>query len=192
MNDGVSLRSAAHPRLPWYQWLWHWVSLRRLHPSTLETIEIDVASAARQRQNILNSVMGTNMNDNEIEKEIQAKGLTAPRVSLADIEACIAYEYYITGGGINNVSASVIGPAYKAVPDPENVMLPLTLCVLVLANGFMVIGESAPVSAENFDASLGRKVARNKALDKIWMLEGYRLKQVLYDAGHLPETPLDE
>ena len=36
------------------------------------------------------------MNDQQIEQEIQAKGLTAPRVTPADIEANIVGEYYFT------------------------------------------------------------------------------------------------
>lgn len=52
----------------------------------------------------------------------------------------------------------------------------LTICVLTLANGFYVIGESAPASPENFDENLGRQIARRNAADKIWTLEGYRLK----------------
>ena len=34
--------------------------------------------------------------DNNIEQEIQAKGLTAPRITPADIEANIASEHYFT------------------------------------------------------------------------------------------------
>jgi hypothetical protein len=44
-----------------------------------------------------------------------------------------------------------------------------------------VIGESAAVSLENFDEEIGRKIAREKARDKIWQLEGYRLRQILYE-----------
>ncbi|GHM31555.1 hypothetical protein ECZU45_53420 [Escherichia coli] len=54
-----------------------------------------------------------------------------------------------------------------------------TICVLVLCNGFIVTGESACASPENFDAEIGRKVARKNAIEKIWPLEGYLLKQKL-------------
>ncbi|WP_249821492.1 Gp49 family protein, partial [Escherichia coli] len=57
--------------------------------------------------------------------------------------------------------------------------LPQTFCVLVLRNGFTVTGESACASQENFDAEIGRKIARQNAVNKIWMLEGYLLKQKL-------------
>ncbi len=56
----------------------------------------------------------------------------------------------------------------------------LTFCVLVLRNGFTVTGESACASPENFDAGIGRKVARENAINKIWPLLGYELKSRLY------------
>ena len=55
----------------------------------------------------------------------------------------------------------------------------LTFCVLVLRNGFTVTGESACASPENFDAELGRKIARQNAIDKVWPLMGYALKERL-------------
>lgn len=39
--------------------------------------------------------------------------------------------------------------------------------------------QSACASPENFDAELGAKIARQHAKDKIWALEGYRLKSSL-------------
>ena len=55
----------------------------------------------------------------------------------------------------------------------------LTFCVLVLRNGFTVTGESACASPENFDSEIGRKVARQNAVQKIWPLMGYELKSRL-------------
>ena len=51
----------------------------------------------------------------------------------------------------------------------------VTICGLHLINGFVVIGKSAPVSAENFDAEIGRQLAFKDAFGQIWALEGYRL-----------------
>jgi hypothetical protein len=48
-----------------------------------------------------------------------------------------------------------------------------------LRNGFQVIGESAAASPENFDAAIGRRIARDNARNKIWALEGYLLKTLL-------------
>ena len=108
------------------------------------------------------------MSDKEIEQEIQAKGLTAPRVTPADIEACIASEHYFT--------ASEAAKCGGTEPYPLDL---LTFCVLVLRNGFTVTGESACASPENFDAELGKKIARQNAVNKIWPLEGYLLKERL-------------
>lgn len=111
-----------------------------------------------------------------VEQEIQRKGLTAPRVTPADIEAAIASEHYFTAydGAYANQPSS-----FKAGSRPEALNL-LTFCVLVLRNGFTVTGESACASPENFDAELGRKFARQNAVAKMWPLLGYALKDVLY------------
>ena len=106
------------------------------------------------------------MND-QIEQEIQDKGLTAPRVTPADIEAEIACEYSFTAES-----------ALQQAPIHQSLRL-LTFCVLVLRNGFTVTGESACASPENFDAELGRKIARQNASQKIWPLLGFRLRDKL-------------
>ena len=73
----------------------------------------------------------------------------------------------------------------RGIASPE-VLKPslnlLTFCVLVLRNGFTVTGESACASPENFDAEIGRQIARQKAVDKIWPLMGYHLKQRLAES----------
>ena len=120
------------------------------------------------------------MDDRQIEQEIQAKGLTAPRITPEDIEANIASEVFFTAregrmGAIDN--ETYVG---RETPMPDNSDLKplelLTFCVLVLKNGFTVTGESACASPENFDAELGRKIARQNAVQKIWPLMGYALK----------------
>ena len=57
----------------------------------------------------------------------------------------------------------------------------LTVCVLTLKNGFLVTGESACVSEENFDAALGREIALANAEEKVWQLEGYALRNKLFN-----------
>ena len=119
------------------------------------------------------------MNDQQIEKEIQAKGLTAPRVTPADIEANIAGEYFFTAGdGVHAVQTSSVANGTSTYNSTLDL---LTFCVIVLKNGFTVTGESACASPENFDAELGRKIARQNAVQKIWPLMGYALKQKLSD-----------
>ncbi len=145
------------------------------------------------------------MNDQAIEQEIQAKGLTAPRVTPADIEANIAHEcYFVAADGfrfgwltkdirdgetreyqrriIDSMATSSYSSTCMAVDElaemPTALGL-LTFCVLVLKNGFTVTGESACASPENFDAELGRKIARKNAVEKCWPLMGYALKERL-------------
>lgn len=112
------------------------------------------------------------MSNDQIEQEIQSKGLTAPRVTPADIEANIASEHYFTAADgamkADGIEANV----------PQRLRL-LTFCVLVLRNGFTVTGESACASPENFDAEVGRKIARQHAVSKIWPLMGYALRERL-------------
>ena len=115
----------------------------------------------------------------QIEQEIQAKGLTAPRITPADIEASIASESYFTAAdGVNgaNPSNSLLNEYVTAPGLPLSL---LTFCVLVLRNGFTVTGESACASPENFDAEIGRKIARQNATQKIWPLMGYELRSKL-------------
>lgn len=106
-----------------------------------------------------------------IEQGIQAKGLTAPRITPADIEANIASEHYFNAG-------DAAYPGGVAASPYERLRL-LTFCVLVLRNGFTVTGESACASPENFDAELGRNIARQNAINKVWPLMGYELRSKL-------------
>jgi len=106
--------------------------------------------------------------DKQIESEIQAKGLTTPRVVPADVEAEIASEHCFTAfdgalGAASNENESAEAAARIAMGMPLQLQL-LTICVLVLHNGFTVTGESACASPENFDAEIGRKIARQNAL----------------------------
>ena len=120
------------------------------------------------------------MNDHQIEQEIQAKGLTAPRVTPADIEANIVGEAYFTAlDGIEESEYAEIRPFGPSINSFEKSLSLLTFCVLVLRNGFTVTGESACASPENFDAELGRKIARQNAVSKMWPLMGYALKERL-------------
>lgn len=112
------------------------------------------------------------MEDNQIEQEIQEKGLTSPRVTPARIEEVIASEHYFT-------AANGVAGAGGVVASDDDTLRLLTFCVLTLSNGFTVTGESACASPENFDAEIGRKIARQNATNKIWLLEGYLLKQKL-------------
>lgn len=91
-----------------------------------------------------------------IEAELTTKGLNAPRLTPALIDAAI------------------VGEDYYRFPGST-----LTVCALKLRNGFMVTGESASASPENFDEAIGKRIARDNARNKIWALEGYLLRSKL-------------
>ena len=100
--------------------------------------------------------MPCSIDDQKLEYEIQNKGLNAPRLTPAHIDSTIK---------------DII---YHRLTDV------LTVCVLTLMNGFTVTGESACASPENYNEEIGNKVAFENAREKIWMLEGYLLKEKLY------------
>lgn len=114
----------------------------------------------------------------DIESEIIAAGANvAPRVTPAGIDANIGCEYYFTAeDGVRG--EHLTDDTRPAMGYPDSLKL-LTFCVLVLKNGYTVTGESACVSAENFNAEIGRKIARTNAVQKIWPLMGYALAEKL-------------
>ena len=130
----------------------------------------------------MNTEVYMSTTDESIEQEIQAKGLTAPRVTPADIEANIASEHYFTAeDGVVGEERMRPEDYFYAKIDPQLSLL--TFCVLVLRNGFTVTGESACASPENFNADIGRRVARESAVNKVWPLMGYELRSNLAREG---------
>lgn len=95
-------------------------------------------------------------NEAKIEQEIQDKNLNAPRLTPDLIDSKIKDKVF-------HVFSETC----------------LTVCCLTLENGFTVTGESACASPENFNAEIGEKIAFDQARNKIWMLEGYLLKERL-------------
>ena len=91
------------------------------------------------------------------EQMIQEKGLFAPRVTSKHIDD------------------TIVNCEFFKLTDV------LTVCVLTLKNGFTVTGESACASPESFDKEIGEKIAKENAREKIWALEGYLLKQRLFE-----------
>ncbi|MEJ5127602.1 Gp49 family protein [Comamonas sp. MYb21] len=111
------------------------------------------------------------------EREIQAKGLTAPRVTKEDIQAEIVSEhYFVASDAIQHDNAVHV---FGLHGWHLGATLRMTFCVLQLKNGFTVTGESACVSPENFNAQTGRDIARANAIEKMWLLLGFRLADEL-------------
>ena len=96
-----------------------------------------------------------------------------PRVTPADIENEIVGEHYFTA------QQGVLGARAAATSDDLQSLRLLTFCVLVLANGFTVTGESACAAPENFDAEIGKRIARAAAIAKVWPLLGFRLRDAI-------------
>ena len=94
---------------------------------------------------------------------------THPRVSLADIEASITARYDFTAGG---ALSALNMPAISSTDL-------LTICILVMKNGFTVVGKSAPASPENFDPEKGRLFAYEDAVRQLWPLMGFALRDRL-------------
>ncbi len=116
------------------------------------------------------------MSSDAIEREIQAKGLTALRGTSSEIEAEISGEFYYHLGQTEPYRSSAKNPFTESQFQAISC---LTICAIVLRNGFTVTGESACVSPDNFDAELGRRIARQNAVQKIWPLLGFRLRDEL-------------
>lgn len=94
----------------------------------------------------------------EIEEEIKQKGLTAPRITPDIIDSKIkSVDFHVFKGSC------------------------LTVCCMTLQNGFTVTGESACASPENFNEDVGKKIASENARNEIWKLEGYLLKEKLFN-----------
>jgi hypothetical protein len=91
------------------------------------------------------------------------------RVSLQDINDAISSEM-CTRADI----------AFAGFPSSDHPSLKvLTLCLIVMKNGFTVIGKSAPADPQNYDENLGMKFAREDAIRQLWPLMGYELRERL-------------
>ena len=120
--------------------------------------------------------------EQQIEQEIQSKNLNAPRLTPDHIASKIkAVEYILP----RDVCKRDNGVEVFDAPLP---LQTLTFCILTLENGFTVTGESACASPENFDAEIGKKIAYENAREKIWLLEGYLLKENLHKQNSKVES----
>lgn len=100
------------------------------------------------------------MTDSQIEQEIQDKGLTAPRVTPADVEA-------------NIMSTEIV--KYETRSGQI-----LRWAVITTESGYAVVGKpSCAVSKENDNAEVGEKIAFANSKEELWPLMGYALKNKL-------------
>lgn len=120
-----------------------------------------------------------------LESEIAARASVAPRVTPADIEANVIAETYFTGtDGVVGASAGQNESLLREYATyPGSPLSLITICILTLRNGFTVVGHSACASPENFNAEIGRKVAREAAIREVWPLMGYALRTQLAEGA---------
>lgn len=102
---------------------------------------------------------------------------TPHRVSLKHITDKILSEHFFT-----------MDHALRGQPTPVAARLDvMTVCVLVMTNGFTFVGKSAPADPANFDTEVGRVHARDDAIRQIWPMEGYLLRETLYQGDIIEE-----
>lgn len=108
------------------------------------------------------------MNPKQIHEEMESKGLGYPRVTEQAVE--------------NNIAKC----DFHVFPGTT-----VTVCCLTLRNGFNVVGSSACVHPANFDRELGERIARDKAVNHVWELLGFKLREVLSTVGEVVITRKD-
>ena len=95
-------------------------------------------------------------------------------VSKESIEAKIKSVYYLNAGS----ALAMMDKIDEA--DKANLSL-VTICIIILENGFKVEGVSACVDPANYNEEKGRECAYENAFEKIWEVEGYLLRQAMWE-----------
>lgn len=87
------------------------------------------------------------------------------------MKAKIAQQHYFVAGE----ALAALGVSLES-DSPLNVA---TVCMLVMKNGFMIFGISAPSDHKDFDPEKGKRLSYEDAVKKLWPLEGYALRERL-------------
>lgn len=90
----------------------------------------------------------------------------ADRVTEQDVLNEIAEERYLLGSEALGVGA-------------DHPLACLTLCLLVMKNGFTIHGHSACADPKGFNAEIGRTIAKRNAVSVAWGHMGYELRTKL-------------
>ena len=72
----------------------------------------------------------------------------------------------------HDVERAIVAEQFHVFDDTT-----LTVCCLKLYNGFTVTGESACVNPADYDPIVGRRIAREDAVSKVWMVLGFRERE---------------
>lgn len=127
----------------------------------------------------------------DVTEAASAQVAKAPRVTLDDIKRKIIHHVYLQGFE-DFLGIEYVPTAPFHVEPVVNSLSKLSICILVLDNGFTVIGKSAPVNSENFDSALGLKLAYDDAIRQIWPHMGFVMceehlaqRRALFSEGNL-------
>lgn len=112
----------------------------------------------------------------QVSDDAAAAIAVAPRATLADIETKIGFKAFNTA---DCILADGYVPEREIPPGTIGTLSIMTICILVMKNGFVVVGKSAPASPANFNRALGQKLAYEDAIRQLWPLEGYALRERL-------------
>lgn len=107
----------------------------------------------------------------------QAERPGAKRVTLQSLKDNIAGVYFTNGLDMASRRSPI------AEEDLRTSLSLLTVCVLVLKNGFTIIGKSACADPSMYNEDVGQRLSQEDAEKQIWPLMGYALKQELYLAS---------
>lgn len=127
------------------------------------------------------------------EEAIQAAGAdVAPRITPADIEAEITREHYFTA--LDGAEVAAQRECRQQRPDivlwsPSmegfqvcGSLRRVTLCVLELKNGTKIVGVNyGAIDPAKHNADVGRERAREHAIEQVWALLGFRLRDRLHE-----------
>lgn len=92
---------------------------------------------------------------------VAAQGSVAPRITLTTIKNSIReVRYLVPGHDLYDLGED----------DP---LSRLTLCLITTFSGYVVVGKSAPMSAENFDREKGQLFAYENAIKQLWPLMAF-------------------
>lgn len=142
----------------------------------------------------MNSTTSPDDSDAGIENQLKLRGKIAPRVTPQDLEAAIVDERYFSAAdgvdgadirGLRELNPTDTVTLAELESDPDPMTTPMgtltlmTLCVLVLKNGFKLVGQSSCVHPDTFDAEIGKRLARADAVRQMWPLLGYALMETL-------------
>ncbi len=99
-----------------------------------------------------------------------------PPITLDEAKAIVGTKVYprVTEESIKEKIAKV---DYKSIgPDGSG-----TICIITMKNGWVSTGFSAPADMRNYDPEVGMRYAYDSALKPLWQLEGYLLRQRLFE-----------